>query len=590
MSIRHDTVQYADNGNILKKTDVGSYTYDPVRIYATTEITNPYGIIKDAQQYITYNSFLQPDTIREGAYTLIYTYGYDGNRIKSVLIYNNVVKETKYYLGDYEKVISEQGTAIVHYIAIDGQLKVIIDTQGSTHTPHYVYTDHLGSIIKVTNAAGTDEVVQTFDPWGRRRDYSTWTYIDENLPLGHPIWLYRGYTGHEHLPQFHLINMNGRMYDPELARMLSPDNLIPNLGHTQSYNKYSYGFNNPLKYIDPDGNEPITLTTIIFISTFVSVSANGISNHFHGKPFYDGAVKAAFWGAATGAVSFGIGGLANSIGNVYLRFGFQAAAHGLYNGISSELQGGRFVHGFVAGAIGSIGAGIGKDVLKLGTVGQIILGGVTGGLASAAAGGDFYRGFAQALIVSAFNHAVHAAADNAEGDLPKIGDKVYQKVGNNGAFIEYTYTANGWVAKFYPGSSAVQTTDSPLEWGLAAGLRALKFTATVVSKEGAQLLLNPGAAKLTQKGLEHIVARHWFTSGAKGAGKFAEGTTGAGLKSMINTTTTQGVFRANTMGRAGTIAEYNFGRIIGTSSSGAPASSLRVVIGNNGNVITAFPF
>lgn len=110
------------------------------------------------------------------------------------------------------------------------------------------------------------------------------------------------------------------------------------------------------------------------------------------------------------------------------------------------------------------------------------------------------------------------------------------------------------------------------------------------AKGGSQLLLKPGAANLTQKGLDHIVARHWFTSGAKGAGKFAEGTTGAGLKSMINTTTTQGVFRANTMGRAGTIAEYNFGRVIGTTSSGAPASSLRVVIGTNGNVITAFPF
>jgi len=59
---------------------------------------------------------------------------------------------------------------------------------------------------------------------------------------------------------------------------------------------------------------------------------------------------------------------------------------------------------------------------------------------------------------------------------------------------------------------------------------------------------------------------------------------------MIQTTTTQGAFRANTFGRAGTIAEYNFGRVIGTTSSGAPASSMRVVLNPNGNVITAFPF
>ncbi len=69
-----------------------------------------------------------------------------------------------------------------------------------------------------------------------------------------------------------------------------------------------------------------------------------------------------------------------------------------------------------------------------------------------------------------------------------------------------------------------------------------------------------------------------------------EGTTVRGLKEMIETTTTNGLFRANTLNRAGTIAEYNFGRVIGTTSGGAPASSLRVVIGSNGNVITAFPF
>lgn len=59
---------------------------------------------------------------------------------------------------------------------------------------------------------------------------------------------------------------------------------------------------------------------------------------------------------------------------------------------------------------------------------------------------------------------------------------------------------------------------------------------------------------------------------------------------MINTTTTQGVFWANTMGRARTIAEYNFGRAIATTSSGVLASGLRVVIRTNGSIITDFPF
>lgn len=63
----------------------------------------------------------------------------------------------------------------------------------------------------------------------------------------------RGYTGHEHLPEFGLINMNGRVYDPIVSRFLSPDPYIQAPGFTQSFNRYGYVFNNPLKYIDPTG-------------------------------------------------------------------------------------------------------------------------------------------------------------------------------------------------------------------------------------------------------------------------------------------------------------------------------------------------
>jgi hypothetical protein len=112
----------------------------------------------------------------------------------------------------------------------------------------------------------------------------------------------------------------------------------------------------------------------------------------------------------------------------------------------------------------------------------------------------------------------------------------------------------------------------------------------IATATGGRLLLKSGVSTLTQHSLEHIVARHWFSSNAKGVGKFIESTTANVLKDMINTVTTQGVFRPNTMGRAGTIAEYNFGKVIGTASGGAPATRLRVIIDINGNVITAFPF
>jgi RHS repeat-associated protein len=63
----------------------------------------------------------------------------------------------------------------------------------------------------------------------------------------------RGYTGHEHMNAFNLINMNGRAYDPYTSQFLSPDPFIQDPANPQNYNRYSYVLNNPLKFTDPSG-------------------------------------------------------------------------------------------------------------------------------------------------------------------------------------------------------------------------------------------------------------------------------------------------------------------------------------------------
>jgi RHS repeat-associated protein len=47
-----------------------------------------------------------------------------------------------------------------------------------------------------------------------------------------------------------------RYYDPLIGRFISADTAAPDPYNPQSRNKYSYCFNNPLKYVDPSGNWP----------------------------------------------------------------------------------------------------------------------------------------------------------------------------------------------------------------------------------------------------------------------------------------------------------------------------------------------
>jgi RHS repeat-associated protein len=90
----------------------------------------------------------------------------------------------------------------------------------------------------------------SYDAWGNRRDPNTWRAFTSTPE--EPLFD-RGFTGHEHLYAFNLINMNGRFYDPIIGRMLSPDNFMQAPDYTQSFNRYSYCWNNPLKYTDPSG-------------------------------------------------------------------------------------------------------------------------------------------------------------------------------------------------------------------------------------------------------------------------------------------------------------------------------------------------
>ncbi len=220
--------------------------------------------------------------------------------------------------------------------------------------------------------------------------------------LIHTIGLNRGYTGHEMMPEFGLINMNGRLYDPALGRFLSPDNYVQEPGNSQSFNRYSYCLNNPLKYTDPSG-ELFGIDDLGIALAFAGYSAvsSMVSAAYSGKNVW----KAGAFSLLTSAASYGVGaafGKTGSFGHELLR----AGAHGLADATLSILNGGSFLSSFVSSAASS-GIGSYAEAAKMGTGLMAMSSAAMGGLVALATGGDFLQGALNGFQIGLLNHAMH---------------------------------------------------------------------------------------------------------------------------------------------------------------------------------------
>ncbi len=261
-SINGRTITY-DNakGNITAIGGVGTMTYGnslhPYRITGMTPVAD--SLISFGTQRITYTSFDRPATIKEGIDSVTFRYGCDSKRVSMNGIVTNGIFVSSYatdYIGDrYECKWDDSIEPIREILYLGGDAysapMVYVKLGNGNWTLYNIGRDYLGNITLIATKNGLPFAEYSYDPWGRLRDPHTLSIYGR----GHEptLFLDRGFTGHEHLPQFGLINMNARLYDPLVGRFLSPDPYVQDPGFSQSFNRYSYAFNNPLKYIDETG-------------------------------------------------------------------------------------------------------------------------------------------------------------------------------------------------------------------------------------------------------------------------------------------------------------------------------------------------
>jgi RHS repeat-associated protein len=419
------TFSYDGNGNLISGTDGRSNSY--------TVFNKPYAMS------------------RAGS-TVTIDYGPNRERYRRLDNVSGQVAVT-HTVGSIEK-ITRPGPVIEIKRYLDGE--AIETISGSTRTTEYLFTDHLGSVDVITHASGSVVQSMAFDAFGRRRDAVDYDAFTDPMIVGFDTTkTTRGFTFHEQLDPVGLIHMNGRVYDPTLGRFLSPDPFVQDPGNTQSLNRYSYVFNNPLSHTDPSGyfslkeavGAGLSIATFAFCqacsasiwAAMATGAATGFAGTYVATGSVDAALKGAVLGGASAAAFYQIGqhfagiervndelsrsiayqlglparDLARSAGSLTLTQTIQKiAAHAVVGGVMSALGGGKFGHGFLSAGIAQAAAGpirgIGDGAMTVGArFARIVSSAIVGGTTSRITGGNFANGAIVAAFSRTFNDEHH---------------------------------------------------------------------------------------------------------------------------------------------------------------------------------------
>jgi len=277
--LRRGEYRYDDSGNLLKFEDTQPLTMSytdaahPGRLTSTVNGsgTNPVGY--DARGHISsfgklsaieYDPLerLTDVTLTDGTTVRI---GYDpqSRRISKEVTKNGTTKTIRYVAGLYE----QHATHAVRHVYLGKLILASQKVENNVSTPAFFLSDHHGTVLMATDAAGAPIAQQRYSPFGAA--------LSPNDKLDQ-------YLGRERDQETGLLHLGARYYAPSIGRFISVDwYVLENPSRParmpQGYNVYSYALNNPLVFKDPSGMFlPLIVGAIIaiaYIATVATVAA-----------------------------------------------------------------------------------------------------------------------------------------------------------------------------------------------------------------------------------------------------------------------------------------------------------------------------
>ena len=263
------------NGTCPSATGNGLYSYSgsgagPHAVTSITGVSGTFTYDADGNMLtgngrtITYTSFGMVKSVTENGETVTYSYGPEHQRLAQTKAGSLSTVDTVYRSG-YDVTSSNGGTntSVRHYVINPwGQRVGELYFTGTGALPSAAATisfylnDWQNSVSEIVAAEAngnpaTLTEADSFDAWGKRRFV---TGLDDNNNTVNSAMV-RGYTNQEHVFEVELIDLNARMYDPHLGKMLSVDPAVTDWLDPQTWNAYSYARDNPMTYTDPTGED-----------------------------------------------------------------------------------------------------------------------------------------------------------------------------------------------------------------------------------------------------------------------------------------------------------------------------------------------